>query len=163
MSGDGDDPPQREVDLFQHYRTEARFEEGLVSGRLTLLLSSQSFLVIAYASSMGASSGDWDAPLPRLLPPALALLGIVLTLCAWPGVLAAHAVAERWHEKERELLAHRPELGPWTLTADEDGRRDVATRRREGALFARRAPLALLIAWTLFAALPFWLRHLAAS
>lgn len=148
------------LDLLKFYRAEIRFESELAGERLNVLLSSQSFLVIAYASSMSASNGAWRAWFPHLLPPSLALLGIVLTLCAWPGVRAAHAVVERWRDKERELLGRCPALHQWTLMSDDDGRRDVSIRRREGALFARRAPLALLVGWCFFFALPFVLSSL---
>lgn len=160
---DPDGPPERELDRLKFIRSEIRFESDTVGERLSALLSSQSFLVIAYASSMGASHEDWGAPLPRLLPPALSVLGIVLVLCAWPGLRAGHAVLGRWRGKERELLTRCPALASWTLMDDEGGQRDVDARRREGALFAQRAPLVLILAWAFFAALPFWLRHAAGS
>lgn len=160
---DADGPPERELDLLKFIRSEVRFESGLVGERLSALLSSQSFLVIAYASSMGASNMDWAGPLPARLPPALALLGLVLALMAWPGLRAGHAVLERWRAKERELLTRCPALAPWTLAADEPNGRSVEVRRREGALFAQRAPLVLVLAWAFFAALPFWLRHTAGA
>lgn len=102
---------------------------------------------------MGAANGRWSG-IFLLLPSALALLGLVLVLLAWPGIHAAHAVVARWRDRERALLSRCPHLADYTLQSDEDGREHIARRRREGALFARRAPLAFALAWCFFITLP---------
>lgn len=147
-------PPNADAHLLQHIRTEIRAESDLLGERLNALLSSQSFLVIAYASSMGAANGRWTGVFPLVLPSVLAVLGLTLVLLAWPGIRAAHAVVERWRERESQLLARAAHLADYTLLSDEDGREQIGERRREGALFAQRAPVAFTLAWCFFVALP---------
>lgn len=149
------------ADLLLHIRTEIRFETGLASERLNSFISSQSFLVIAYASSMASSNARWEQVFTILIPPFLALLGLALSVLAWPGIIASQAVIERWREKERDLLGGHPDLLERTLVADDAGRADIDRRRLEGALFARRAPLVFVVAWCWLAALPIWLHRSA--
>ena len=113
------DAPQRDegADLLARYRSEIRFESELLSNRLNSFMSSQSFLLIAYASAMSAAHGRWQHPFTLALPPALAVLGLVLALYARPGIRAAYAEIRLWQEQERELLAREPRclstyLGP---------------------------------------------------
>lgn len=157
MSGGAGASP---IDLLKHYRAEIRFESDLAGQRINALLGSQSFLVIAYSSSMGASNGRWAEPLALALPAALALLGLILALLAWPGIRAAQAVVEQWRAREAELLVREVQLAPFSLGADEEGRGTISRRRREGALFARRAPAVFVCAWCVFLGLPF-LFHVA--
>ena len=62
--------------MLKFYRAEIRFESELLTARLNALLSSQSFLVIAYATSMSSLEGHWGAEFTVLLPPCLALLAL---------------------------------------------------------------------------------------
>lgn len=151
------DSPDRDTELLNYLRTEIRFENGLASDRQSMLISSQSFLIIAYAASMGSLRDSWGDELTLLLPPFLAMLGLLLSLSAWPGVRASQAVLKRWREKEQELLDRCPELRERTLAGDDHGRADLLRRRREGALFAKRAPLIFIAAWCWFLALPIFL------
>src|SRR5688500_11251303 len=151
------DISDRDVELLNHFRAEIRFENGLASDRQATLISSQSFLVIAYAASMASLRDNWGDTLTLLLPPFLALLGLLLSLTAWPGIRASQGVLERWRAKENELLQAQPALAKRTLASDEDGRADLLRRRYESALFAKRAPLIFIAAWCWFLALPIFL------
>jgi hypothetical protein len=154
------------ADLLARYRSEIRFESELLSGRLNSFMSSQSFLLIAYASAMGAAHGDWHHPFTLALPPALALLGLVLGLYARPGIAAAHAEIRLWQEQEqeRELVAREPRLsrhlgpsipgGSATETGVEAGP-EMDVRFRQGSIFALRAPAIFVLAWACFVVLPF--------
>ena len=151
------DISDRDVELLNHFRAEIRFENGLASDRQATLISSQSFLVIAYAASMASLRDNWGDTLTLLLPPFLALLGLLLSLTAWPGIRASQAVLERWRAKESELLQAQPALAKRTLSRDEQGRADLLHRRYASALFAKRAPLIFIAAWCWFLALPIFL------
>ena len=151
------DISDRDVELLNHFRAEIRFENGLASDRQATLISSQSFLVIAYAASMASLRDNWGDTLTLLLPPFLALLGLLLSLTAWPGIRASQGVLERWRAKENELLQAQPALAKRTLASDELGRADLLRRRYESALFAKRAPLIFIAAWCWFLALPIFL------
>lgn len=144
-----------DLDLLKFYRGEIRFESDMLSSRLNAFISSQSFLVIGYASSMSASLERWHNPFSLVFPPSLALLGLVLALYAWPGIEAAWKVIAQWHAKQEELLARRGDLaeyGPSGASA-----RD---RLRRGTMFAQYAPRVFAVAWCCFGAMPvvFYLR-----
>jgi hypothetical protein len=90
------------LELLRFYRSEIKYQSNLLSSRLSSLLTSQSFLLIAYASAMSGLIGHWQDPFTLVFPPVLAVLGLVLSLQAWPGIRAGYAVVP-----ERASIAHR--------------------------------------------------------
>ncbi|SFQ80139.1 hypothetical protein SAMN05216578_10432 [Halopseudomonas formosensis] len=84
ISPDNPDPPHLEPDVsifgsprdrLAFYRREIHHEISNLSGRTNTFLTAQSFLVIAYASSMGNTNPDWG-PLFTLVVPALLALAV---------------------------------------------------------------------------------------
>ena len=152
--------PEDKRELLKFYRGEIKFQSDLLSSRLSSLLTSQSFLLIAYASAMSGLAGSWKNPFTLLFPPVLAVLGLVLCFQAWPGIRAGYAAIAMWHQKERKLLTRATELNEFDYlpapheTADDPGRW-IKERSKEGALFTKQAPLVFIIAWCYFAGLPF--------
>ena len=110
---------------------------GLMLARLNALLTSQSFLVIAYASSMAIANGHWSQPLAMLLPPFLALLGFVLAVEGRIGIVAARRALWRWQHRLDDLVGNAASLIDWADTLDK-GARDT---RRAGELFTVRSPI----------------------
>ena len=143
---------------LDHIRAEIRAEINLLNSRLNALISSQSFLVIAYGGSLSAGYGDWNGLFTITLPPLFAILGLLLVLEARPGIEAAHEAVGHWRGRENQLIGNWPELKPYTLAIDERSRRRMELRQHAGGLFSRRAPLIFTVAWTVFMALPFALR-----
>ncbi|WP_125933114.1 hypothetical protein [Candidatus Sodalis sp. SoCistrobi] len=82
---------QRDEDLLRFYRSEIQWQSGLLSGRLNAFIASQSFLVIAYATSISSLVGRWNNPFTLLFPPFLGVLALVLIFQAWPGIRSAYA------------------------------------------------------------------------
>ncbi|WP_278392967.1 hypothetical protein [Sphingobium yanoikuyae] len=144
------------IELFRHYRGEVSHEMELMLARLNALLTSQSFLVIAYASAMAISNGQWNRPFAMLLPPFLAILGFVLAVEGRTGILAARSAMGRWQERLDALVAENPELSDW---ADMPGAHSTGTRKA-GELFAIRPPLVFMAGWVWLLFLPFVLRLL---
>lgn len=142
---------------LDHIRGEIRAEINLLNSRLNALISSQSFLVIAYGASLGAGYGDWNGLFTLTLPPLFALLGLILVLEARPGLFAAHEAIGHWRHRENQLINDYPELHRFTLATDEKSRQRMELRQHAGGLFSIRAPLIFTIAWLLFLALPFLL------
>jgi hypothetical protein len=146
-------------ELLSHYRREIKFQSDLLSSRLSSLLTSQSFLLIAYASSMSGLIGHWQDPFALVFPPILAVLGLVLCLQAWPGIRAGYAVIALWHRKERELLIRNGlnafDYFPTPQETTDEPDRWINKRSEEGALFTKQAPLVFTITWCYFAVLPF--------
>lgn len=89
---------------LKFYRSEIQFESTLLASRTTGYLSSQSFLMIAFASSMANTNPDWGSLYRLVVPSVLALLGLITSLHAIPGIRASYDVIERWHSKQAELL-----------------------------------------------------------
>lgn len=150
--------PDNDADLLKFYRSEIHFQSTLLSGRLNAFISSQSFLVIAYASAASGLIGKWQQLFTFLFPPVIALLGLVLALQAWPGIKAAYDVIEQWRKRQDALLAASPDLRRYDLYADArgpDGPLPNVARRHfhQGALFARHAPWVFAVAWCYFGAL----------
>ena len=152
--------PASNLELLRFYRSEIKYQSDLLTSRLNSLLTSQSFLLIAYASSMSGLIGHWQDPFALVFPPVLAVLGLVLSLQAWPGIRAGYAVIGLWHQKERHLLIGDNDLNEYDYlpapreTGDEPDEW-LRKRSREGALFTRQAPLVFIVAWCCFVVLPF--------
>lgn len=142
---------------LDHVRAEIRSEIGLLNDRLNALMSSQSFLVIAYATSLSSSNGDFSGVFTIALPPLLALLGGALVLEAIPSLRAALRALNDWRQREAALVGSSPGLAPYTLAVDEPSRQAVEQRQHQGRHFASRAPAIMLTAWLLLLALPFGL------
>jgi hypothetical protein len=147
-------------DLLNFYRGEIQFESGMLSGRLNSFMTSQSFFLIAYGSSMGALVGQWATNFTLLFPLSLALLGLVLALQTLPGIQAACRVIEEWHAKQRRLLAEQPELEAYFSMAfkargsDRPGPR-TRKRFRQGTVFTRHSPWVLSVVWRYFLTMRF--------
>lgn len=143
---------------LDHIRREIRAEINLLNSRLNALISSQSFLVIAYGTSLSAGYDDWSGLFRITLPPLFAILGLLLVLEARPGIQAAHEAIGHWRGRENELIDDWPELKPYTLATDEKSRRRMELRQHAGGLFSNRAPVIFSVAWLIFLMLPFVLR-----
>ena len=155
------DNPQKDAiptNELDHVRQEIRAEINLLNSRLNALISSQSFLVIAYGTSLSAGYGSWDELFTVTLPPMFAILGLVLVLEARPGIQAPHEAIGHWRQREDYLTKSCPELRPYTLATDEQSRRRMELRQHAGRLFSSRAPLIFIVAWLMFLTLPFVLR-----
>lgn len=143
-------------ELMCFYREQMQHENGLMLARLNAMISSQAFLVIAYATSMASANGRWDATFTLMLPPMLAFLGFILAFHARWSIVAARAAAMRWRQRLVQTLDEHPELDPWRDEADGD---EVTWGRKAGELFARRAPIMFMGGWIWFLLLPFVLRR----
>nr|NOY03200.1 hypothetical protein [Gammaproteobacteria bacterium] len=83
--------PKERLDF---YRGEIQYETSILANRTDAYLAAQSFLVIAFVSSMGNLNQSWGEMFTLMVPPFLALLGILSSLNAWPGIRAAYRIIE---------------------------------------------------------------------
>jgi len=95
-----DSESSNKTPILNYYRSEIRFETEVVNARLNALLSSQSFLVIAYATAICSSGSQWGKPVVLALPAAMALLGFALAASAAPGIHAGYVAVNRWETRE---------------------------------------------------------------
>lgn len=99
-------------DRLDFYRREIHNEANNLSARTNAYLTAQSFLVIAYASSMANTNPEWGPIFTLIIPPMLALFGVLSSMSAWPGIQAACDIIDHWHQKQTHLLNCQPETGP---------------------------------------------------
>lgn len=138
---------------LEFYRREIQFETGILSHRTDAYLSAQSFLVIAFGSCMANLNPDWGRLFTLVVPTFLALLGLVSTLNAWPGIRAAYSIIDHWHFKQSQLLRSEPKFGRAyddsplfsELESSEQG-------YRKSLLFSMRTPWLFCVFWIVLAA-----------
>lgn len=111
--------PDRDMEIFvspkdrlDFYRREIHHEISNLSGRTNTYLTGQSFLVIAYASSMANSNPDWGPLFTLVMPALLAAFGAFSSLSAWPGIRASCDIVDHWQHKQIQLLNCEPVIGP---------------------------------------------------
>lgn len=148
--------PKERLDF---YRREIQFEKSLLSGRTNAYLSAQSFLVIAYASSMANANEHWGELFTLVVPALLALLGVMSSLHAWPGIMASATIIGHWQYKQEQLLCSDPKFGPAydesPLFSEQEASRDITYK---SLLFSLRAPWLFIIFWGVLGAFSIWLQ-----
>lgn len=142
------------TELFKHYRSEIQHEMDLMLTRLNALLMSQSFIVIAYATSMVMSNSEWSFYLSLILPPFLAFLGLSLTWEGNKGIIAARDASDRWQHRLDSLVDDCPDLLLW---ADEKSAK-TKTNIKAGKTFAVMPPQIFLAGWVILFFLPLALK-----
>lgn len=139
------------------YRSEIHFESSLLAERTSAYLTSQSFLMIAFASTMANSNPEWGSLFRLVVPTVLALLGLITSIHAIPGIKSNFEVIERWHQKQAELLQLEGRVG--LLPNHEsalfgEGNSPVGGQRyKRTLLFSLRTPIIFGFVWALFGAL----------
>ena len=133
---------------------EIHFESSLLAERTSAYLSSQSFLMIAFASSMANSNPEWGDLFRLVVPAILSVLGLITSIHAMPGIKANFEVIERWHQKQGELLQIEGRVG--ILPNNEsalfgEGNSPPGGRRyKRTLLFSLRTPIIFSLVWSAF-------------
>ena len=97
--------PELQPDFeYQTIRDESRAEHMLIANRLTWYVTSQSFLVTAFAISRGAGF-SWFRWFSTLLIPAIGLLSSGLV---FPSIVGACETIRLWHAKQRDFFLRHP-------------------------------------------------------
>lgn len=153
--------PKERLDF---YRREIQYETSLLSNRTNAYLSAQSFLVIAYASSMANLNPNWGELFTLVVPVLLALLGGISSLHAWPGIKASAAIIGHWHFKQEQLLRSDPKFGQ----AYDDSplfceRESNEESYYKSLLFSLRTPWLFTVFWCILGAFSIWLQFATAK
>ncbi|HWV08049.1 hypothetical protein [Pseudomonas sp.] len=148
--------PKERLDF---YRREIQYETSLLANRTNAYLSAQSFLVIAYASSMANTNTEWGDLFTLVVPVLLALLGIVSSLHAWPGIKASAHIIGHWHFKQEHLLRSEPQFGhaydDSPLFSEHESSKDTY---HKSLLFSLRSPWLFAVFWWVLGAFSLWLQ-----
>ncbi len=91
---------------YQFIREEIRAEHGLIANRLTWYVTSQSFLVTAFAISRG-NGFKWHPWFSTHLLPAI---GFCISLLVFPSIAGASATIRLWHQKQMDFYARNPDF-----------------------------------------------------
>ena len=144
-----DSPKER----LNFYRAEIHFESTLLASRTSGYLSSQSFLIIAFASSMANTNPEWGALFRLVVPAVLAILGLITSLHAIPGIRASYDIIERWHHKQGELLQSEGQVGLLPNRASalfgEGNSPAGGERYKRTLMFSLRTPIIFGSVWAL--------------
>ncbi|MGG2397259.1 hypothetical protein ACJRW5_09960 [Pseudomonas sp. SH1-B] len=148
--------PKERLDF---YRREVQYETSLLAGRTNAYLTAQSFLVIAYATSMANSNPHWGAVFTLIFPALLALLGVISSLHAWPGIRASATIVKHWHYKQEQLLRSDPEFGhaydDSPLFSEQEASSDSTYK---SLLFSLRSPWLFVVFWSVLGLFSTWLQ-----
>jgi len=140
-------------DRLDFYRKEIQYETAILSNRTNAYLSAQSFLVIAFASSMANLNPEWGKLFTLVVPPFLTLLGLISSMHAWPGIRAAYEIIDHWHFKQSQLLHSQPSMG---LAYDDSPlfseHESSEKGYRKSLLFSMRTPWLFSVFWFLLGA-----------
>ncbi len=131
---------------FRICRDEVKHEQDVLSGRLSSYITSQSFLVSAYAVSMGNLNPKWGGDFRLAFPIVLCLVGFLLSVRAQPGITDASTIIGRWHLRQDELLEQHPDLAFYEML---HGSRTERLRARD-QWFALAAGYIFAAAWVAF-------------
>ena len=141
------------LEKLKFYRSETQHEFNLLSNRVGAYITSQSFLVIAYATSLGNTNPRWGSLFRLVFPIALAIVGLTTSLLVWPGIQGACTTIELWREKLERLYARDPRLDDYRvarpLGTSRQGK-SIDTIHVRSLLFARWAPAVFAAAWSVF-------------
>ncbi len=132
-------------------REETRFEIGLLHDRVNALISAEAFLTIAFTMAMSSSNNRWGSIFSVLVPPILSLLGFILAVLAWPGVVASYKIIVEWNVRQLALMQAEPGLTGimWRRDANGSGSERAAPDRGLSMLFARAVPAVFAAAWAI--------------
>lgn len=145
-------------DRLNFYRNEIHNEAANLSSRTNAYLSAQSFLVIAYGSSMANMNPEWGELFTLVIPPTLALLGILSSLSAWPGIKAACDIIDHWYSKQTSLLSCEPAVGRVYDDSPLFSRWESNLNgQRKSLLFSMRSPWLFSAFWLFFGGFSIWL------
>lgn len=140
-------------DRLDFYRREIHFETTNLSSRTNAYLSAQAFLVIAYASSMANLNPQWGVIFTMVVPPMLALFGLLSSVSAWPGIKASCDIIDHWYFKQSGLLQSEPVIG---LAYDDSplfsSWESSQTGHKKSLLFSKRTPWMFAVFWVFLGA-----------
>jgi hypothetical protein len=126
-------------DRLDFYRREIQYETSIMSNRTNAYLTAQSFLVIAFCSSMANLNPEWGK-----------VFTLISSIHAWPGIRSAYEIIDHWHFKQSQLLQSEPSMG---LAYDDSPlfseHESSEKGYRTSLLFSMRTPWLFSVFWLL--------------
>ena len=145
-------------DRLDFYRREIHNETSNLSSRTNAYLSAQSFLVIAYSSSMANRNPEWGDVFTLVVPATLALFGILSSLSAWPGIRAACDIIDHWYVKQTGLLNSEPTIGQaYDNSPLFSSWESSLAGQRKSLVFSKRTPWLFSAFWLFLGSFAIWI------
>jgi hypothetical protein len=130
------------------YRQEIQYETKILSNRTDAFLTAQAFLVIAFTSCMANVNPEWGKLCTLVVSPLLALLGVLSSMNAWPGIRSAYDIIDHWYFKQSELLRSEPIMGRAYDETSLFCKREASHKGyRKALLFSVRTPYIFAVFW----------------
>lgn len=137
-------------DRLDFYRKEIQYETTMLSSRTNAYLGAQSFLVIAYCSSMANINPQWGNIFSLVVSILLSALGLITSLHAWSGIKAAYEIIDHWYLKQSNLLQSQPKMSDAYDDSPLFAKRESNQRGYRDALkFSMRSPWIFFTLWIL--------------
>ena len=134
-------------------REEMKFELGVLHDRVNALVSAEAFLTISFTMSLAYSGEGLSGRF--LIAPALALVGFLLAVLAWPGVRSGVEIIVEWNQLLIVTLdeARKDPRFVWRASDAVSGNVKTHGQHRKALLFARLVPMVFAAAWVVLAAI----------
>jgi hypothetical protein len=134
-------------------RDEVMHEYNVLANRLTSFITSQSFLVSAYAVSMNNVNPSWGDSYRLVFPLLLSAVGIVLSVRANPGITGVCDVINKWHERQEAIFLESPHLEEYAVLQ----RPTTRDYHQRSLLFAEASAWIFIVTWLALGRLSVWL------
>jgi hypothetical protein len=92
------------LELLKFYRSEDAHEWSILTSRIAAYITSQSFLMLSFASAMNNSNPLFGARYTLPMSLAIPVLGIVTSIHAFLGIGASCDAIRLWRIKQRKLF-----------------------------------------------------------
>jgi hypothetical protein len=132
-------------------RDEVKHEQSVLGSRISSYITSQSFLISAYAVANNHQADRWGFGFRFYVSMTLSLVGFLLSARATPGIIDASNIIARWHDRQDQLLIDHPELEIYQTFS----REEMKGVRRRDLWFAQAAAYIFMAAWVILAILAF--------
>lgn len=148
-----DDDQDHVLKVLDFCRWEVQHEFNLLNHRISWYILSQSFLITAFAVSVGykVNGGNW------LMQWILPILGLLTSILVIPGINGACDTIDIWMRKQRQLLFKYKDghLKDFIISRDDFTLLSEDKIHVGSYYFARYLPLTLIATWVVIWLLTF--------
>ena len=132
-------------DRLKFYREELKYEYALLTNRLGLFVTSQSFLVSAFA----ALSASMRYPATVWMAAAVATLGITIAILIRIPIKLSHVSLQKWLALERKLLMSDIYLADTVFGEKETPCSYDDNEAGQSMHFSGTAPVVFIVLWAI--------------
>jgi hypothetical protein len=134
-------PAYKPIDLLEILHREVNYQQDLISSRITWYVTSQAFLMSAFAIA-----GGENHHFPWLTRGFLPALGIIISIFIAISIRAGVAIVDELRQREYELISQEPELRKLAFL---DLHERVANYHLQSKSILRFIPPVFLVAWVI--------------